>query len=142
MNRGNYETSKRHQFDAYCKKVLRNEARDIYDARARRRKKEVLFSELSPAELAGLTASDDYFSFKQEIRACGLDFVVQDEDVFEALLRLGKTRLEIVLLSYYMSLSDREIGLALGMERANVQYHRKQALKELRNIFDEMEDEL
>lgn len=30
------EQSKRHQFDAYCKKILRNEARDAYDERKRR----------------------------------------------------------------------------------------------------------
>ena len=33
------EQSKRHQFDAYCKKVLRNEARDIYDSRKRQQRK-------------------------------------------------------------------------------------------------------
>lgn len=45
------EQSKRHQFDAYCKKILRNEARDAYDERKRRQGKEVLFSEMSPREL-------------------------------------------------------------------------------------------
>ena len=33
------EQSKRHQFDAYCKKILRNEARDAYDERKRRQKR-------------------------------------------------------------------------------------------------------
>lgn len=41
-----------------------------------------------------------------------------------------------------MGLTDREIGQVVGMERANVQYHRSQALKELGNMLDEMEDSL
>ena len=33
-------------FDCFCKKVLRNEARDYQDALARKRNREVYFSEL------------------------------------------------------------------------------------------------
>ena len=117
------EQSKRHQFDAYCKKILRNEARDAYDERKRRQGKEVLFSEMSPRELGKL-------------------FIVNDEGLFEALGALSAQRREIILLSYYMGLTDREIGRVVGMERANVQYHRSQALKELGNMLDEMEDSL
>jgi DNA-directed RNA polymerase specialized sigma24 family protein len=35
------------QFDSYCKKTVRNRARDIYRAKGQRRQQEVLFSELS-----------------------------------------------------------------------------------------------
>lgn len=37
---------------------------------------------------------------------------------------------------------SREIGEMIDLERANVQYHRKQALKELKNMMDEKGDSL
>lgn len=55
---------------------------------------------------------------------------------------LSTRRRAIVLLSYYLGLTDREIGEMIGLERANVQYHRKQALKELRNMMDEKGESL
>lgn len=136
------EQSKRHQFDAYCKKVLRNEARDIYDSRKRQQRKEVLFSEMSPYELGKLSFTPEYFRFERLVHIGGVDFIVNDEGIFEALGMLSNRRREIILLSYFMGLTDREIGEVVGMERANVQYHRKQALKELGNVLDEMEDSL
>lgn len=142
INQEKLEESKRHQFDAYCKKILRNEARDIYDERKRRQKREVLFSEMQPYELDALYTMPRYFDFEQTLRACGLDFLVCDEDVFESLSALGTRRRAIVLLSYYLGLTDREIGEMIDLERANVQYHRKQALKELKNMMDEKGDSL
>ena len=82
INQEKLEESKRHQFDAYCKKILRNEARDIYDERKRRQKREVLFSEMQPYELDALYTMPRYFDFEQTLQACGLDFLVCDEDVF------------------------------------------------------------
>lgn len=142
INQEKLEESKRHQFDAYCKKILRNEARDIYDERKRRQKREVLFSEMQPYELDALYTMPRYFDFERTLQACGLDFLVCDEDVFESLSALSKRRRAIVLLSYYLGLTDREIGEMINLERANVQYHRKQALKELRNMMDEKVESL
>lgn len=99
------EQSKRHQFDAYCKKILRNEARDAYDERKRRQGKEVLFSEMSPRELGKLSFTPEYFRFEQLLRVRGIDFIVNDEGLFEALGALSAQRREIVLLSYYMGLT-------------------------------------
>ena len=136
----NKEESKRHQFDAYCKKILRNEACDIYDARKRRQRKEVLFSEMNPLELGMLSFTPEYFRFEQLIRLRGINFIIADEELFKALGVLSVQRREIVLFYYYMGFTDREIGEIIGLKRANVQYHRKQALAELGNYLDEMED--
>lgn len=78
------EQSKRHQFDAYCKKILRNEACDAYDERKRRQGKEVLFSEMSPRELGKLSFTPEYFRFEQLLRVRGIDFIVNDEGLFRA----------------------------------------------------------
>lgn len=135
----NFEKTKQHQFDAYCKKILRNEARDIYNEQTRRHKHEVLFSELTPMELNSLGIFDS-ITFEKYIPIYDMDIVVTDESLFTALNSLSTKRRTIILLSYFLGLTDREIGPQVGLTRANVQYHRKQALKELRNKIDELED--
>ena len=46
MKPHSHEEHIQHTFDAFCKKVLRNEARDYLDELARKRNREVYFSEL------------------------------------------------------------------------------------------------
>lgn len=50
----------RHQFDSLCRKVLREESRNIDKQLARRAEKEISFSGLSEQELGRLYAMDDY----------------------------------------------------------------------------------
>lgn len=130
-----FERSKRHAFDAYCKKVLRNAARDIYDENRRRLRKESLFSELDPKRLASLRSEDTYFTFEGDVVSCGKCFIVCDETLYYALLELPALRRDIIMLCYFLGLSDKQAGRKLGMARANVQYHRSQALKQLRTII-------
>ena len=49
-------------FDCFCKKVLRNEARDYQDALARKRNREVYFSELPIEVLEQFAVRDTYFT--------------------------------------------------------------------------------
>ena len=53
-----FEKSNQCAFDAYCKVILRNEARDVYDQRKRKLKREQLFGEMSPEELNKLITTD------------------------------------------------------------------------------------
>ncbi len=57
----------RHQFDSFCKKVLKNEARNCYDEKHYRSKHERIFSELSKHEILQLSIMDEYFSYNPQI---------------------------------------------------------------------------
>lgn len=50
----------RHQFDSFCRKVLREEARDYLRELARRAAHEVPFSELSEEQMERLYVLDEY----------------------------------------------------------------------------------
>ena len=65
MKPKNREKDKQHAFDSFCKKVLKNEARNCYAEIKRQRDKEVFFSELSTRELDQLSAMDKYFATEQ-----------------------------------------------------------------------------
>ena len=130
-----FEKSNQCAFDAYCKVILRNEARDAYDQRKRKLKREQLFGEMSPEELNKLITTDRYFQFERDIVEDGLHFIVCDQGVYDALMTLPGAKRKIVLLSYFGEMNDREIGDALGTGRANVQYHRSRALAMMRKTL-------
>jgi len=131
-----HEQDKRHAFDSFCKKVLKNEARNCYVAIQRQRDKEVSFSELSARELEQLAATDEYFATEQIFCVLGHDVIVSDESIAEALRSLPERKRDIILLSYFLELSDGEIGEKLDLIRSTVQYQRTSTLRELRKMME------
>jgi len=140
MNHCRHERDKQCVFDSFCKKVLKHEARDYYIETKRKREREVSFSELSDRELAQLSKTDKYFSADQIFDVLGSDVVVSDEDIADALRGLSKCKRDIILLSYFLELSDGEIGKRLSLIRSTVQYRRSGALRELRKFMNEVLD--
>lgn len=130
-----HEQSKRHTFDSFCKKVLKHEARDYYDELKRQRDREVSFSDLSEKELAQLYTEDKYFVSEQIFNVLGLNVIVTDDVIAEALQSLPERKRDIILLSYFLELSDREIGDKLNMLRSTVQYQRTSTLQQLKNFM-------
>ena len=137
MNPNSYELDKQHAFDAFCKKVLRNDVRNYYDEMKRLRDKEVSFSELSERELEQLSTTDKYFATEQTFNVLGRDVIVNDENIAEALRSLPERKRDIILLSYFLELSDGEIGKKLNLIRSTVQYQRTSTLRELKKIMEE-----
>lgn len=124
---------KQHSFDYYCKKVLRNCARDHYNSQKRAKKKETLFSDLSLVEQNQLYAMDEYFTDAWMFDLLGAKVSVNDEALACALSKLTEFRRDIVLLYYFLTLSDQTIAEILACKRAKVQYHRVRALLQLRD---------
>lgn len=85
MKPSNHKQSKRHAFDSFCKKLLKNEARDYYDELKRQRRKEKTFSDLSAKEMKPLYTVDKYFITEQIFNVLGLDVIVTDDVIAEAL---------------------------------------------------------
>ena len=112
------------RFDAFCKTVLRNEAktylRDLY----RQRKRETQFSALSQYEMNKFCTMDEYPSDSVVFTAFGCDLNIRDELLTNAFASL--------ILYCVLELTDGEIGSIAGMSRSAVQRHRTKALNELR----------
>ena len=71
MKPHSHEEHIQHSFDAFCKKVLRNEARDYQDALARKRNREVYFSELPIEVLEQFAVRDTYFTDSRTFEVIG-----------------------------------------------------------------------
>lgn len=120
------------QFDSFCKKVLREEARDYIRSLKRRLEKEVSFDDLSDAQFLELSRPDDYPSDLSTFVVQGQVINIRDDRLANAIAALPAERQEIVLLSYFLDMSDREIAEQLDIVRSTVQYKRKKSLIEIK----------
>ena len=131
-----HEEHIRHSFDAFCKKVLKRTARECYAIIKRRREYEITFSEMSLRELAGLVVTDKYFVDEFVFSILGESIGVTDSDLAEALKALPASKRDVVLMSYFFDMSDREIAEHLNMARRTVAYQRTSTLKQLKKIIE------
>ena len=113
-------------------KVLRNEARDYQDALARKRNREVYFSELPVEVLEQFAVRDTYFTDSRTFEVIGHSVCIDDETLAEAISALPVDRRDIILLSYFLDMSDAEIANVLNMVRRSVAYRRTSTLKLLK----------
>ena len=106
----NDELTIRNQFDRICKLALKGEAADYYRHIAYRQKHEVLFSELSQKELDSIFGVDKYTVENKCFRVLGYDIEVKDTLLAEAIQSLSENKRKVVLLSYFMDMSDADIS--------------------------------
>ena len=119
-------------FDAFCKTVLRNEAKSYLAEMKRRRDREVSLSSLSQADLDKLCTVDHYPSDSFTFSSHGYDLHINNELVAEAFASLPQDEQSILILRFVLDLTDDEIGRLMGMSRSAVQRHRTNTIKELR----------
>ena len=139
MESRKHEENIEHTFDSFCKSVLKRTAREGYRAIKRRSEREALFSELSALELAGLAVIDEYFTDEYVFDVLGESVNVTDAGLAEALTALPTDRRDIVLMSYFFDMTDREIADKLNMARRTVAYQRTSSLKILKNLMENEE---
>ena len=120
------------RFDAFCKTVLQNEARNYHRDMKRQRDRETSFSVLPQAELDKLFTVDRYPSDSFVFSSHGYDLHIDNELVAEAFASLPKDEQSILILRFVLDLTDEEIGRLMGMSRSAVQRHRTSTLKDLR----------
>jgi len=96
MTPGTHGERIRHTFDSFCKRVLKREAINIQQHMKWLNNREVTFSALSAGEMAGLTATDEYFTGAYTFDVFGESVGVTDADLAEALNAIPVERRDIV----------------------------------------------
>ena len=130
----------RHQFDSFCKKVLREEARDYAKQIAWRSEHEVSLSELSEEQLNSAYILDEYPSENSQFDVYGHSITVHDDRLAQALTGLTDEKRDIVLLAYFLDMTDQEIAEKLNSVRSTIQYKRTSSLKEMKRRMEVEED--
>ena len=130
----------RHQFDSFCKKVLREEARNYAKHIAWRSEREVSLSELSEEQINRAYILDEHPSDYTQFDVQGYSVTVHDDRLAQALTELPGEKRDILLLSYFLDMTDREIADKLNMVRCTVQRKRVNSLKEMKQRLEVEED--
>ena len=130
----------RHQFDSLCKKVLREESRNYKKQLVRRAEKEINLSELSETELSQLYVMDEYPSDSTFFDVLDCCVAVKDDRLAKALAALSNKKRDVILLSYFLDMSDTEIAEKLKVVGSTIHRRRTSSLKELRQRLGVKED--
>ena len=128
-------------FDSYCKRILKNEAIDCFREIQKHRQREIFFSELSEKEWKQLYMEDEYDLDTCNFRVLGYDVEVKDALIAEALNLLSDKKREVVLLAYFLDMSDTEIAKLLNLRQSTIHYHRTSSLKSLKEFLEERTNE-
>ena len=124
------------QFDSFCKTLLKNEMIDYERARSYRQKHEVSFSELTQEELSRLNTEDDYIAESEVFRVLDYDIEVKDELISEALKYLPEKKRNVILLSFFLDMTDTEIAKHMNLVRSTIHHHRVSSLQALKKIME------
>ena len=124
------------QFGGFCTRVLKNEANRVRNEYAKQRDTEQSWDDLSQNELAQSAVVDRYFMDEHVFEVQGLPVVVSGDLLAEAIAHLPKGKRDVILLSYFLGLNDREISERMNVVRQTISKRRLVSLKELREYLE------
>ena len=130
----------RKQFDSFCKTLLKNEMIDYERERNYRLKHEISFSELTREELNQLKIMDEYIIESEIFRVLSYDIEVKDELLSEALKHLPEKKRNVILLSFFMDMTDTDIARNMNLVRSTIHHHRVSSLQALKKIMEGLDD--
>ncbi len=130
-----YEKRIQNQFGGFCTKVLKNEARHIQREYARQREREKSIEDLTSMELEQTAHEDPYFSGEHIFEVDGFPVVVVGDTLAKAISQLPPINQEVILKSYFLGMTDREISEQVGVCRQSITKRRNGALKRLRKLL-------
>lgn len=131
------ENSLHMRFDAFCKKVLTYINYKLLRGEQKRREKGCVFSDLEEGVLEqNYYTYDDYPALALWIKLKHIKVFIENEMLYHALLLLPEKRLEIIILSFFGDMTDKEIGEIILMPKSTVQYNRNAALRHMKKIME------
>lgn len=142
MTRAEYYKYLEQTFDSFTKKVIKNKSIDILREYSRQAKREVSLSELSLSDISmQASVTDTYQPYRKDFNVKNYVVQVTDPVIGELLQYLTPQRREVILLYYFLDLNDVEIGKLLHLDNTTIKYRRKTALKHLKKMMEDIENE-
>ena len=134
LNRQEKEIVQR-KFCTYCIKVLHGEALNYLDELERQREREVIFSELLQKDLDALYSCDEY-DMADYFTVMGRQVPVHDEWISMALKKLPVKKREIILMLYFLNMTEKETADCLKLVQSTIHYHKDDSLRLLRKLME------
>ena len=131
-----YEQRVQNKFGGFCTRVLKNEANRILNEYAKQRDREKSLDDMTQDELTKAAAYDSYFQDEYIFEVLGRETVVVGELLAAALAQLPEDKRDVILLSYFLGMTDLEISQQLNAARSTISKRRNNVLKELREYLE------
>ena len=131
-----YEQRVQNQCGGFCNRVLKNEVNRIMNEYARQRDREKSLDALTPDELTQAASYDKYFQDEYIFEVLGRKIIVVGDLLAEALAQLPESKRDVILLSYFLGMTDIEISQRLNAVRSTISKRRNSILKELREYLE------
>lgn len=125
------------QFDCKLKRVVKGIVRNYRKELKRRRNREISFCELPEIVVEKLAVWDEYESDYTAFDVCGIEIRVLDDELADALKSLSERERAIMLMYFFLDMSDTEIGEKLNINRTTSFRSRKNSLEEIRKKLKE-----
>lgn len=140
MKPSSFQTTIENQFDYICKKAMEYERKDYFKQLSRLSKHEVSFSEIGDYLVSQFATVDSYSTDFQIFMLNGITIGIENDLLSEALRDLPSNKRNILLLFYFMNMSDSEIADMLKLNRSTVYRHRTSGLAMMKKFMDEFEE--
>ena len=137
MKPSSFEDAIRLQFDCLARKVVARTVKNYDRELGRRARRETPFCELSEMELNHIGVLDEYSVEFTSFDVFGSEVRIYDEQLCEAIKELNERRRNILLMSYFLEMTDAEIAEVMEMERFSVCRNRLHTLKLIRDMYEE-----
>lgn len=131
-----FQTTIQYQFDCLARKVMIRTQSNCRRSLGRKVHKECPFSEMPEKELNRLQTVDTYHLDSKYYLILKFRVEVGNAAVANALDSLPKEKRNILLMFYFLEMSDAEIALELGKDRSTIYRSRTSALAALKRRLD------
>ena len=126
---------KRHTFDSYCKKVLKNEASNIFRQLRIRQDRFVSLSDLAEEADEQFASYDVYPWEYTPFPLDGDVILIWDDRLAGALNAMPQDGRNILLMYWFLEMAGREIGEKLSLPRRTVNNRRLRAYAMLKELM-------
>ncbi len=133
MTRLEFQLYQEQTFDSYVKLLIRNEARNARKELARRAKREVSLSSLPYGDLPAVSNEGQE---KFGVHINGGEVEVSDCLLGQAIMSLVPKWRDVIVMYYFLGMSDKKIGGAIHLTTGAVRYRRKMALERLKTMLE------
>lgn len=137
MKLSSFEKDIENQFDCLSKKVINAVVKKYHRDMRRRNKHEAPFSDIPDLEISIAGVFDAYDCEHTAFDVLGEEVPVSDDKLVEALKSLPEKKLDIIMMFYFMDMSDTEIAEVLELNRSTVYRHRINTLKKIREMMED-----
>lgn len=140
MKPSSFQETIENQFDYICKRAMEDERKDYFKHLSRLSKKEVFFSDTGDYLVNQFSTVDKHSTDFQLFMLNGFSIRVESDLLSEALRNLSEKKRDIILLYYFMDMSDMEIAELLKLNRSTIYRHRTSGLAFIKKFMEEHEE--